>query len=202
MFSLTGGAGAQDALNPSLKREILDLIEAIYFHDFKNDGETFNNYKDTSDYELNKQLEIESSVVEEKQPGDEKNCTMPFSKQAIKTRAKKLHIERDVVGRKVSDIILENSRAFSVELQRISEFKFLLDDTYEVCTQARRSLHMSEYSFLLPSLKLVKRHVKKQNLVKMLNMMVEIKRFVSLNLPYIRLFFLFLYFYRTIPLLK
>ena len=190
-----------DYLNPMMKKEIFETIDKIYFHDF-DASPAYETFKCTSDYELHKQLELISaaqSMIDDTgssttttsgvvSAGEDDNSNtssdaiqkknmISFNKILIKNRAKKLQIEQDVVCRKVSDIILENSKAFSVELQRVSEFKFILEDSYQICSIARRSLFMSEYSFLMPTLKLVKKQMKKSNLIKLLNTVNEIKYF-------------------------
>ena len=218
----------QENLNPMLKKEIFDLIDKIYFNDFSVHTQTtsFDHFKDTSDYELHKQAELVSatsiddasygvlSAEDDSHSNDtgsqskKSNGLIEFNKLSIKNRAKKLQIEQDVVCRKVSDIILENSKAFSVELQRVSEFKYILEDSYQICSIARRSFYMAEYSFLMPSLKLVKKQVKKQNLIKLLTTILEIKYFVSDELSKYKshtqsyIFFRFLNLYRTIPSIK
>jgi hypothetical protein len=174
-----------------IKREIFDQIDKIYFNDFAFEVENEANIKNTSEYELNRQLNFlieiknENEIVEQEENenlGDLKQThkiEKQFSKLEIKNRTKKLQVEHEIVCRKVSDIILENSKSFSQELQRVSEFKFILEDSYQICSIARRSLFMSEHSFFLPSLKLVKKQIKKQNLIKLLNTILEIKKFVS-----------------------
>jgi hypothetical protein len=100
------------------------------------------------------------------------------SKEEIERVVNRLQVQRDIVGRKVSDIILQNSQAYSVELKRVSDFKILLEDSHQICSIARRALSMSEFMFVLPSLKLVKKQVKKMHLVNLFNAISEIKSFV------------------------
>lgn len=175
-----------------MQREIFDLIDKVYFKDYtietndensnsgdgggENVGEdetTASDDKprdkrriidDVSGFELNKLNKTENGLLD---------------KELIKTTIKNLHIQLDVVGRKCSDIILQNSRAYSVELKRVSDFKGLLEDSYQICAIARHALSMSEYMFVLPSLKLVKKQIKKSHLIKLYNTVNEIKSFVS-----------------------
>lgn len=156
-----------------MQREIFELIDKIYFRDFsaeKSDEKvevdenesTIPN--DVSEFELNKLSCISQNGLQDK--------------ELIKSAIKNLHIKLDVVGRKCSDIILQNSRAYSVELKRVSDFKGLLEDSFQICAIARHALSMSEYMFVLPSLKLVKKQVKKSHLVKLYSAVSEIKSFV------------------------
>lgn len=146
-----------------MQREIFELIEKVYFTDFgSNDGSELE-FIDASEFELRKLAAREDGSL---------------SKQDIESTVKRLRIQLDVVGRKCSDIILQNSQAYSVELKRVSDFKSLLEDSYQICAIARRALSMSEFMFVLPSIKLVKKQIKKSHLVKLYGAINEIKSFV------------------------
>lgn len=155
-----------------MQREIFELIDKIYFRDFsaEKSGEQDENIEsesttnDVSEFELNKLSCMSQNGLQDK--------------ELIKSAIKNLHIKLDVVGRKCSDIILQNSRAYSVELKRVSDFKGLLEDSFQICAIARHALSMSEYMFVLPSLKLVKKQVKKSHLIKLYSAVSEIKSFV------------------------
>ncbi len=201
LYIKTDNPSHQNYINPMVKKEIFDMIDKIYFNDFQLAEQTpQGGFKDTSDYELNKHLELvtASGSADDASSGvmsaeddtlsenSKKNpfssaVVIPFNKLLLKNKVKKLQIEHEVIGRKVSDIILENSKAFSVELQRVSEFKFILEDSFQICTIARRSLFMSEYVYLMPALKLVKKQLKKQKLISLLKTVYEIKYFVSID---------------------
>lgn len=88
-----------------------------------------------------------------------------------------MQIQRDIVGRKVSDIILQNSQAYSIELKRVSDFKLLLEDSHQICCISRRSLNMSEHLFIFPTVKLIKKQIKKLHLVNLFSAIKEIKAF-------------------------
>ena len=117
---------------------------------------------------------IETSTTDTNSEGVE----MRLNKEEIEKRVKHLRVQLDVVGRKCSDIILQNSQAYSVELKRVSDFKGLLEDSYQICAIARRALAMSEFMFVVPSLKLVKKQLKKSHLVQLYTAVTEIKSFV------------------------
>jgi syndetin len=82
----------------------------------------------------------------------------------------------------VSNIILQNSQAYSVELQRISDFKHLLEDSYQICSIARRSLLMNELVFTMPVLKLIKNQMKRTHLVRLSKSIRTIKSLESANM--------------------
>jgi hypothetical protein len=85
-----------------------------------------------------------------------------------------------VIGRKVSDAILKNSQSYSHELQRITDLKILLEDSYQLCSISRRSLLVSKLVFVLPSLKLIKKQLRKLHLISLLKNIQAVKSFVSL----------------------
>jgi hypothetical protein len=101
-----------------------------------------------------------------------------LDRKELKAVINKLHLQRDVIGRKVSDIILKNSQAYSQELQRISDLKLLLEDCHQLCSISRRSVLMSKLIFILPALNLVRKQVKKLYMVKLLKSIRAIKSFV------------------------
>lgn len=180
-----------------MQREIFELIEKVYFHDFVTvpplyEQEAAQGLVDSSEFELrrlssSKKLSNDDAEVDDGgggvgDGGGGGGGEEPLHKQEIEATIKRLRIQLDVVGRKCSDIILQNSQAYSVELKRVSDFKCLLEDSYQICAIARRALSMSEFMFVLPSLKLVKKQIKKAHLVKLYSAVNEIKSFVSLCL--------------------
>lgn len=159
--------------NPGLQKEIFDFIDKIYFFDFKNwpenekiERETFLNklnFNNTFEYEMKKyELKLED-----------------FNVMEIKKNLKRLQIQYEVVCRKVSDIILKNSQAYSIELQRVSDFKALLEDSAQICSISRRFLSMTESVFIISALKLIKNNIKRTNLVNMLKSIQAIKELVN-----------------------
>ena len=102
-----------------------------------------------------------------------------FDKVQVKNTIIKLEIQRNIVGRKVSDAILKNSHSYSQELQRITDLKILLEDSFQLSTISRRSLLMTKLIFVMPSLKLIKKQTKKLHLVSFLKSIQAFKNFVS-----------------------
>jgi hypothetical protein len=157
--------------------DIFDLLERVYFIDFFNSNNDENSenlenkkretnsqneeatathinlYKDVVEFELRK-LQVSNE---------------PLDKNELKQKIKQLKSQLNVVGRRVSDIILQNSHAYSQELQRVSNFKLLLEDSYQICSIARRSLHMNELLFIAPTLKLIKKQANKLHRINLLN---------------------------------
>jgi hypothetical protein len=103
-----------------------------------------------------------------------------FDRNELKSIIVKLQLQRDVIGRKVSDIILKNSQAYSQELQRITDLKLLLEDSFQLCSISRRSILMSKLIYILPALNVVRKQVKKMYLIKLLKSIEAIKEFVNL----------------------
>ena len=139
-----------------------------------------------------KKLSLNYEAIETSTDTNSEKVETRLNKEEIEKRVKHLRVQLDVVGRKCSDIILQNSQAYSVELKRVSDFKGLLEDSYQICAIARRALAMSEFMFVVPSLKLVKKQLKKSHLVQLYTAVTEIKSFVInntiFNLPYITSF--------------
>lgn len=135
----------------------LDLIDRIYFNDFNNNNnidETANEYKDIVEYELK---------------------TASQNKHDLNVKLDKLTVHRDAVNKRVSDLILQNSRAYSLELQRVSDFKLLLEESHQMCAIARRSLHANEHMHTRPSLKLIRKQMKKTHLINLYKSMHAIR---------------------------
>lgn len=141
--------------------DLLDSIDRIYFNEFNNENETTTtDYKDIIEYEL-------------------KNAN---NKLDLKLKIEKLKKHREHVNKRVSDLILQNSKAYSKELQRVSEFKLLLEDSYQMCSIARRSLLTNETMFLLPQLKLVRKQMKKQHLISLFKSILAIRQLHETNM--------------------
>lgn len=148
--------------------DIYDQIERVYFHDFLNlsttssdpSNEDLTECKDIIDFELRK---------------------LTFDKTEIIAKIKQLRAQSNIVGCRVSDIILLNSAAYSQELQRVSDFKLLLEDSYQICSIARRSLFMNESIFIMPTLQLIKKQERKSKLIHLLNSIKGIKHLKKTN---------------------
>jgi len=104
------------------------------------------------------------------------------NKLDLKLKIEKLKKHREHVNKRVSDLILQNSKAYSKELQRVSEFKLLLEDSYQMCSIARRSLLTNETMFLLPQLKLVRKQMKKQHLISLFKSILAIRQLHETNM--------------------
>lgn len=143
----------------SSKSDIYDQVDRFYFVDYLNNRQStdsnLSQSKDIVDYEL-AQL----------------NCQ---SKADIIARIKELQTKCTLVSRRISDNILANSQAYSQELQRVSDFKLLLEDSYQICSIARRSLHMNETIFTKPTLQLIKKQVRKTHLINLFKSIQEVK---------------------------
>jgi hypothetical protein len=101
-----------------------------------------------------------------------------FNKNQVRSTIIQLATQRDIIGRKVSDAILKNSQSYSQELQRITELKILLEDSFQLSTISRRSLLMTKIIFVLPALKLIKKQNRKRNLLSFLKSIQAFKNFV------------------------
>jgi hypothetical protein len=154
----------QDIINnPTLQREVFDLIEKVYFYDFNSKQlEEQIDCKNTFEFELKKY----------------KDPLYNFNLIEIKKNLKRLQIQNEIVCRKVSDVILQNSHAYSVELQRVSDFKTLLEDSAQICSISRRFLSMTQSVFIMSTLKLIKNNIKKTNLTNTLKSIEAIKELV------------------------
>ena len=145
--------------------DIYDQIDRVYFQDFlnlsTNSNDDLTDSKDIIDYELKK---------------------LTFDKTEIIAKIKQLRAQSNLVGCRVSDIILLNSAAYSQELQRVSDFKLLLEDSNQICSIARRSLFMNESIFTMPTLQLIKKQERKSNLIHLLNSIKGIKHLKKTNL--------------------
>ncbi|RNA36788.1 syndetin isoform X1, partial [Brachionus plicatilis] len=153
--------------NPFVQKELYDLIEKVYFTNFTNqtvDQEKTSEYNDTADFEL-KNLDYES----------------PDVKINVKNVIKKLQIQHEIVGRKLSDIILQNSQSYSKELKRVSDFKQVLEDSYQICRISRRSLSMCLNSYIYSQLRLLTRQSKKIQLIKLLETIEDIKGLTNIT---------------------
>jgi len=148
--------------------DLLETIERIYFNEFNNSEQseesntstnTENVFKDIVEYEL-------------------KSTT---NKADLQAKLEKLKSYRDLVNKRVSDLILQNSRAYSQELQRVSDFKLLLEDSHQMCSIARRSLFMNETMFMLPTLKLIRKQMKKTHLINLFRSIQGIQRIQTTN---------------------
>ena len=147
--------------NPFVQTEIYQLIEKIYFINFTNQKsnlEEINKYNDTADFEL-KNIDYESNDV----------------KMNVKNLIKKLLIQHEIVGRKLSDIILQNSQSYSKELKRVSDFKQILEDSFQICHISRRSLELCLESSIYSQLKLLTKQKKKLKLKNVLDTVREIR---------------------------
>lgn len=109
-----------------------------------------------------------------------------FNKNQVRTTIIQLATQRDIIGRKVSDAILKNSHSYSQELQRITELKILLEDSYQLSTISRRSLLMTKIIFVLPSLKLIKKQNRKRNLLSFLKAIQAFKNFVRIYFVFVK----------------
>ncbi|CAF0856483.1 unnamed protein product [Brachionus calyciflorus] len=156
--------------NPFIQKELYDLLEKIYFLNFLNSEETNEEFKDTVDFEL-KRLDFNNTDL----------------KVQVKNLIKKLSVQHEIVGRKLSDIILQNRQAYSIELKRVSDFKHLLEDSHNMCCISRRSLEMSKNLYIHPRLKLIKKQIRKQQLIKLLIVLKEIRPFNNCTNPIIDL---------------
>ena len=102
-----------------------------------------------------------------------------FNKLEIKKTIKKLELQSDVLNKKVSDIILQKSHEYSAELQRVTDFKVLLEQSYQVCSMARSSLFAVEHIALFRTIDLIKKQMKKTNMIFMFRTINSIKMLVS-----------------------
>ena len=135
------------------RSDILDLVDRVYFVDYSLHQ---TGSEDIAEYELRK-LDY-------------------TDKNEIRLKIKQLQTQSSEVGRRVSDIILQNSQAYSQELQRVSDFKLLLEDSYQICSIARRSLFMNESIFIGPTLRLINKQMKKSHLIHMFKSVQGIKQ--------------------------
>ncbi len=102
-----------------------------------------------------------------------------MNKLEIKRCIKKLELQVDVVNHKMSDVILSKSQTYAAELQRVNDFKCLLEHSYQTCVDARSSLFMIEDLFLLKAMSLIRKQVRKANLVRIYKSAIMLKALVS-----------------------
>lgn len=151
--------------NPFVQTEIFHLIEKIYFINFANQAsnvEEIYEYNDTADFEL-KSIDYENTNV----------------KIHVKNVIKRLRVQHEIVGRKLSDIILQNSQSYSKELKRVSDFKQILEDSFQICRISRRSLELCLDSYIYSQLKLIAKQKKKIKLKKLLKIVRELKNITN-----------------------
>ena len=142
----------------SINSDQLDSIDRIYFNDFTD--QTLD-YNDIVEFEL-------------------KNATQ--TKLGLKQKLERLIQNRELVNKRVSDLILQNSKAYSLELQRVSDFKLLLQDSYQMCSIARRSLFTNETMYLLPILKLIRKQMKKSHMLNLFKSVQGINEIQNTNI--------------------
>jgi hypothetical protein len=66
-------------------------------------------------------------------------------------------------------------------LQRVSDFKLLLEDSFQICSIARQSLFMNETFYTRPTLMLIKKQAGKSNLIRLYRSVEGIKQLKMTN---------------------
>ncbi|XP_072179287.1 syndetin-like [Diadema setosum] len=135
--------------DPVEEAEVIASIEEEYFT-----GESF----DSSDYELQKLAS--SDQLDLSQIDEDRN---------------KLRRQLQAVSKKVSDVVLENQSAYTKELQRVMELQSSLQKANVICKNGRRQLSMTKQGFTVASLRILKNHRKKQQLLALLKSLHTIK---------------------------
>lgn len=163
--------------------DIYDQIDRVYFHNFnespsKLDTASFSSGSTSSFNDSD--LADCSSIIEYEL---RRLQTSPNSnyKNDIKLKIKQLQTQANLVSCRISDNILQNSQAYSHELQRVSDFKLLLEDSFQICSIARQSLFMNETFYTRPTLMLIKKQACKSNLIKMYKSVEGIKQLKLTN---------------------
>ncbi len=162
----------------SSRSDIYDQVERIYFIDFiqatkTEEPEKYSETTASTSTEIVKQTDIVDYEI--------KQLNNSCSRPQIKSRIKQLQLQYEIITRRISDNILQNSQAYSNELQRVSDFKLLLEDSYQICSIARRSLFMNETVFTKPTLQLIKKQVQKTRLISLYKSIQGIKRLKRTN---------------------
>ena len=151
------------------------MIDRIYFFDFTVAQDEVTGEPDAAKQRLLAQLDLKDTFEYEMQKLDADS----FTKIEIKKAIKRLQIQAEIVGRRVSDIILANSQAYSLELQRVADFKLLLEDSAQICSISRHSLSMAQSTFIVSALKLIKNQIKRTNLCAVSKATEAIKELAS-----------------------
>ncbi|XP_041478383.1 syndetin-like [Lytechinus variegatus] len=127
--------------DPVEEAEVIASIEEQYFTE-----DTF----DCSNYEL------------------EKLTSEQLDLAAIDEDRNKLRRQLQAVSKKFSDVVLENQSAYTKELQRVMELQASLQKASVICMNGRRQLSMTKQGFTVASLRILKNHRKKQQLLGLL----------------------------------
>nr|XP_054767125.1 syndetin-like [Lytechinus pictus] len=127
--------------DPVEEAEVIASIEEPYFTE-----DTF----DCSNYEL------------------EKLTSEQLDLAAIDEDRNKLRRQLQAVSKKFSDVVLENQSAYTKELQRVMELQASLQKASVICMNGRRQLSMTKQGFTVASLRILKNHRKKQQLLGLL----------------------------------
>ncbi len=161
----------------SSRSDIYDQVERIFFIEFfqakKLKEAPENSIKsDTISIEIIENTDIIDYEIKQ---------LSNLSKTLIKSRIKQLQLQYEIITRRISDNILQNSQAYSNELQRVSDFKLLLEDSYQICSIARRSLFMNQTIFTIPTLQLIKKQIRKTRLISLYKSIQDIKSLKRTN---------------------
>eukprot|EP00057_Strongylocentrotus_purpuratus_P008783 XP_011663257.1 PREDICTED: coiled-coil domain-containing protein 132 [Strongylocentrotus purpuratus] len=127
--------------DPVEEAEVIGSIEEQYFRE-----DTF----DCSNHEL------------------EKLTAEQLDLAAIDEDRNKLRRQLQAVSKKFSDVVLENQSAYTKELQRVMELQASLQKASVICMNGRRQLSMTKQGFTVASLRILKNHRKKQQLLGLL----------------------------------
>ena len=170
-------ASSENSISASYVRvdEVLALIESIYFVETKRDAAAVEE-NETNSRATATTNESTTDVAEFEL---HKLNLVKFDVAAVSATLARLEQQRDAIGRRVSEIILKNSQAYSQELQRISDLKLLVQDCHQLCGMSRRSILMSNLVSIKPALSLVRKQAKKLCLVKLLKIIQAVKHFVG-----------------------
>lgn len=166
--------------------DIYDQIDRVYFHNFNSNHESPTKF-DTASFSSgstssfnDSELAECSSIVEYELKRLHSNAKSDY-KNDIKLKIKQLQTQANLVSCRISDNILQNSQAYSQELQRVSDFKLLLEDSFQICSIARQSLFMNETFYTRPTLMLIKKQACKSNLIKMYKSVEGLKQLKLTN---------------------
>ncbi|UJR36882.1 hypothetical protein I4U23_029595 [Adineta vaga] len=140
-------------------RETLSTIEGEYYN-----GENF----DPKEHELQKLL----STIKDN----------PFLDLAdVLNRRDRLKVQLIAVSKRVSKLILENSSAYTSELQRVTVLTSALQDSIETCYNARSNLRHAQYQITTRNLTLIRNEMRKQQWIHVLQNIEKLKKLHSID---------------------
>ncbi|CAF0810355.1 unnamed protein product [Adineta ricciae] len=140
-------------------RETLNTIEDVYYNE--------DNF-DPKEYELQKLL----STMKDN----------PFLDLAdVLNRRDRLKAQLLAVSKRVSKLVLENSSAYTTELQRVTVLTSALQDSIETCYHARRNLRRAQYQITTRNLTLIRNEMRKQQWIHVLHNIEKLKKLHSID---------------------